>query len=134
LEHNAMSRSPARRSRRANEGDPLTAREIQVLALVAAGEPTPAIGRLLGVAESTIKSHLTNVYKKTGSLNRVQAARHYLDHYTAPGGRGSLIERQLQEIQARLDQLAPATREAERLQHALDALRAVQPDRERPRP
>jgi DNA-binding CsgD family transcriptional regulator len=45
---------------------------------VAAGETTAAIARRLGIAENTVKSHLTNVYAKTGSRNRVQAARYYL--------------------------------------------------------
>jgi DNA-binding CsgD family transcriptional regulator len=121
----------------AGTGDPLTNREIQILALVAAGEPTPAISRRLGIAENTIKTHLTSVYRKTGCRNRVQATRHYLDNYTsAPpteadrsrdGARDtSLIQRQMAEIQARLDHLANAATEAERLQHALKALRAIE--------
>jgi DNA-binding CsgD family transcriptional regulator len=62
----------------------LTARELEVLALVATGEPTSAISRQLGIAENTTKKHLTRVYRKTGSRNRVQATRHYLDHYANP--------------------------------------------------
>jgi DNA-binding CsgD family transcriptional regulator len=136
-----MSRSPDSRSRRARKGDPLTAREVQILSLVAAGQPTAAVGRQLGISENTVKGHLTHVYKKTGALNRVQAVRYYLDHYTAPGsaekprsagpggsshaGERALIERQLREIEARIDQLVPAASELERLQRALDALRAL---------
>lgn len=143
-----MSRSPKNSSRsRPQAGDPLTDREVQILSLVAAGEPTPAISVRLGIAENTIKTHLTSVYKKTGSINRVQAARHYLDHYTVPAsasdpapplsvapvgvpgpaGDASLIARQINQIQTRLEQLAPATTEADRLHHALDALRAIEP-------
>jgi DNA-binding CsgD family transcriptional regulator len=128
-----MSLSPANNSRRARKGDPLTEREVQVLSLVAAGEPTAAISGLLGIAENTVKSHLTNIYRKTGCRNRVQAARHYLDRYVVghaagvpvshPAGDASLIEQQMSEIQARLDQLTPAA--SERLQRALDALRAL---------
>jgi DNA-binding CsgD family transcriptional regulator len=122
----------------------LTNRELEVLALVAAGETTPAISERLGVVENTIKSHLTSVYKKTGSANRVQAVRHYLDHYAressavvpspAPSnptqvGSGAvrlpLIEKQITEIEARLDALAPYVTEAERLRDALQALRAI---------
>ena len=128
---------------RAQTGDRLTDREIQVLALVAAGEPTHAIRRRLGIAENTVKSHLTNVYRKTGLRTRVQAARYYLDHYSSdrgellpstmsdrcgPGGEPSpLIQRQIRELEARLEQLAPAASEAERLQQALNALRAIEP-------
>ena len=132
-----MSRSRESQSRRARKGDPLTDREVQILSLVAAGEPTAEISQRLGIAENTVKSHLTNIYTKTASRNRVQATRHYLRHYTidhggpSPGsqaaGDDALIEQQVREIQARLDQLAPAATEAERLQRALDALRAIRP-------
>jgi len=115
------------------------------MALVAAGEPTAVIHERLGITENTIKSHLTRIYKKTGSRNRVQAVRHYLDRRPEPTPsntpqpvppnanphRGEqhdtkLIERQAHEIQARLTELAPAVSEAKRLQTALDALRAIQ--------
>jgi DNA-binding CsgD family transcriptional regulator len=76
--------SPSRNKPRARNGDPLTSREIEVLALVAAGEPTAAIAGRLAISENTVKGHLTHVYTKTGSRNRVQATRHYLDHYTTP--------------------------------------------------
>jgi len=133
-----MSRSPARKPRRARKGDPLTDREVQILSLVSAGEPTAEISERLGIAENTVKSHLTNIYTKTASRNRVQATRQYLRHYTVdhgapspgsqPAGRDSLIQQQVREIQARLDQLAPAATEVERLQHALAALRALERD------
>jgi DNA-binding CsgD family transcriptional regulator len=120
-------------------GHPLTEREIQILALVAAGEPTPAISARLGIAANTIKSHLASIYRKTGSRNRVQAVRFYLDHYTtdadpaqdppkrsSPQRTSSLIQRQINELQSRVDQLAPAASELEQLQHALEALRAIE--------
>ena len=68
---------------RARPGDPLTPREREILALVAAGEPTSAIAVRLSISENTVKGHLTHVYAKTGSRNRVQATRHYLAHYAA---------------------------------------------------
>jgi len=74
--------SPSPNKPRARNGDPLTPREIEVLALVAAGEPTAAIAGRLAISENTVKGHLTHVYAKTGSRNRVQATRHYLDHHT----------------------------------------------------
>jgi hypothetical protein len=87
-----------------------------------------------------VKSHLTRVYLKTGSRNRVQAARYYLNHYTAAhgsdaatesrsserAGQLSVIEHQVRQIQARLEQLAPAAAETERLRQALDALRDLE--------
>jgi DNA-binding CsgD family transcriptional regulator len=74
-----MSLSP--HHARARVGDPLTPRELEILALVAAGEPTAAIAQRLAISENTVKGHLTHAYKKTGARNRVQATRHYLDHY-----------------------------------------------------
>jgi DNA-binding CsgD family transcriptional regulator len=127
-----MTPSSDKRGRLARKGDPLTEREVQILSLVAAGETTAAIAARLGIAENTVKSHLTNIYAKTGCRNRVQAARYYLSQYTidpSTGARGagdaSLIDQQMRDIQARLDQLAPAASEVQRLQHALEALRAV---------
>jgi DNA-binding CsgD family transcriptional regulator len=135
-----MSRLPHKSApprRQAREGDPLTGRELQILSLVAAGEPTATISQRLDVTENTVKTHLTNVYRKTGCRNRVQAARHYLDTYastpsaesaTSPVGTSTtpLIQRQIQEIQARLDYLAEAAAEAERLRVALKALRSIE--------
>lgn len=74
-----MSASP--HNVRPRKGDPLTPRELEILALVAAGEPTAAIAQHLGISQNTVKGHLTHAYVKTGSRNRVQATRHYLDHY-----------------------------------------------------
>jgi DNA-binding CsgD family transcriptional regulator len=128
-----MSPSPANSPRRARKGDPLTDREVQILSLVAAGERTAHISQRLGIAENTVKSHLTNIYTKTGCGNRVQAARYYLREYTieqSPADRGSrgaggdpLIHQQMREIEARMAQLSPAAAELARLQQALDALR-----------
>jgi DNA-binding CsgD family transcriptional regulator len=126
-----MSRTPS--GRRARKGDLLTDREVQILSLVAAGERTAAIGDRLGITENTVKSHLTNIYTKTGCTNRVHAARYYLRQYTAdhqPSHHSTsgdaLIDVQIREIQARIGQLTPAAAELDRLQHALDALRALQ--------
>jgi DNA-binding CsgD family transcriptional regulator len=79
-----VGRSSKHKRSREPAGEQLTAREQDVLALVADGEPTSAISQRLGISENTIKSHLTSVYRKTGSRNRVQAARHYLDQYGEP--------------------------------------------------
>lgn len=136
-----MSRRSTYKPNRAREGDPLTERELEVLGLVAAGETTARISERLARSENTIKSHLTTVYKKTGTRNRVQAVRHYLDHHTAgsPGGASlpadtrpaktaghpSLIEKQIAEIEERLDRLTPLVDEAKQLREALDALRTI---------
>ena len=66
---------------RARYGAPLTQRELEVLALLATGERTVDIAAQLGITPSTTKTHLTSVYRKTNTRNRVQAARYYLDHH-----------------------------------------------------
>jgi LuxR family maltose regulon positive regulatory protein len=53
--------------------EPLSARELEVLSLVAEGLSNREIGRRLHIAESTVKSHLNNVYGKLGVKNRTQA-------------------------------------------------------------
>jgi DNA-binding NarL/FixJ family response regulator len=52
----------------------LSAREREILALVAAGLPNKVIGQQLGIAEKTVKVHLTTVYRAIGVHDRVQAA------------------------------------------------------------
>ncbi len=54
--------------------EPLSARELQVLRLVAAGESTQAIAQSLIIAESTVKMHLKNIYGKLGAHSRTQAS------------------------------------------------------------
>jgi DNA-binding CsgD family transcriptional regulator len=71
---------------RAQKGDPLTPREQEILALLASGMSTPEIAGKLAIKPATIKTHLTSIYRKTGAQNRVQAARHYLDHHNPPTG------------------------------------------------
>lgn len=53
--------------------DALTARESQVLNAVADGLTNAEIGRLLGIAPATVKSHLDNVLAKTGTEHRAAA-------------------------------------------------------------
>jgi DNA-binding NarL/FixJ family response regulator len=52
----------------------LSEREQEVLSLVAAGLANKAIALRLGIAEKTVKAHLTSVYRTIGVYDRVQAA------------------------------------------------------------
>ena len=54
----------------------LTEREHEVLRLVAHGESNKAIALRLGLTEQTIKFHLTNIFRKTRSANRIEASRY----------------------------------------------------------
>jgi NarL family two-component system response regulator LiaR len=60
------------RPRRAAE--PLTVRERAVLGLVAEGLANKEIGLRLGIAEKTVKAHVTRVLDKLGVQSRTQAA------------------------------------------------------------
>lgn len=51
----------------------LTAREVQVLQLVADGRGTTEIARELYLGESTVKTHLNRIFHKLGVSNRTQA-------------------------------------------------------------
>ena len=54
--------------------DQLTARELEVLALLAAGTPNPRIAEELVVTLDTVKKHVTHVLGKLGAANRTEAA------------------------------------------------------------
>jgi DNA-binding NarL/FixJ family response regulator len=53
--------------------DRLSAREVEVLALVAAGNRNRDIGALLCIAEETVKVHLRHVFEKLGAKDRTEA-------------------------------------------------------------
>ena len=54
--------------------DPLTAREMEVLKLIAKGLPNQAIAEKLVISERTARTHVTNILKKLQLANRTQAA------------------------------------------------------------
>jgi DNA-binding NarL/FixJ family response regulator len=69
--------SHKRRDKRATLAEcPLTARELEILRLVAAGTTNSEIARQLWVTEQTVKFHLSNTYRKLGVANRTEAAHH----------------------------------------------------------
>jgi len=56
------------------EEQPLTAREQEVLDLVARGYANKRIALELGIAEKTVKTHVGHVLAKLGVADRTQAA------------------------------------------------------------
>lgn len=52
----------------------LTSREVEVLRLVAAGQPNKAIARELSIELGTVKSHVSAIMTKLGASSRTQAA------------------------------------------------------------
>jgi DNA-binding NarL/FixJ family response regulator len=65
--------------------DELTARETDVLRLLAAGRTNREIARALFVGEATVKTHINRIYAKTASRDRAQAIRYAYTHgYVVP--------------------------------------------------
>ncbi|MGH2874120.1 MAG: response regulator [Solirubrobacteraceae bacterium] len=61
------------RARAGEESPPLTAREREVLEMVASGASAPQIGERLHLSTGTIKSHLSHLYDKLGVSDRAAA-------------------------------------------------------------
>ena len=57
------------------EGEALTAREREVLALLAEGLPNKAIAARLGISDQTVKFHVASISSKLGATNRTEAVR-----------------------------------------------------------
>jgi len=55
-------------------GQPLTARETEIIRLVAAGQSNADIGRTLFLTENTVKTHLRRLSCKLGAADRAHAA------------------------------------------------------------
>jgi DNA-binding NarL/FixJ family response regulator len=53
----------------------LTARELEVLNLLAEGLPNKAIGDRLGISDQTVKFHVASITGKLGASNRTEAVR-----------------------------------------------------------
>ena len=60
--------------------DGLTAREVDVLALIASGLDNREIATRLFISEATVKSHINSIFSKTQVRDRAQAVRYAYQH------------------------------------------------------
>jgi DNA-binding NarL/FixJ family response regulator len=74
----------SRRVAPADKDKTLSAREQEVLRLVAQGLANKQIARRLGISERTVKAHLTNVFSALGVSDRTQAALWAREHLPDP--------------------------------------------------
>jgi DNA-binding NarL/FixJ family response regulator len=75
--------------------NPLTARELEMLALVAGGLRNREIAQTLAVSEQTVKNHLSSVLHKFGVPNRTQAVAYAIRHgwlFLRDGADGRAVE------------------------------------------
>ncbi|MEU4602269.1 response regulator transcription factor [Kribbella sp. NPDC023972] len=64
------------RPRRGKDTDGLTARETEVLRLIARGLSNPEIAEQLYISEATVKTHINNAFAKIGARHRAEAVRY----------------------------------------------------------
>jgi LuxR family transcriptional regulator, regulator of acetate metabolism len=64
----------------------LTARELEVMRLMASGASNAAIANELVVSEGTVKSHVKHILRKMRAANRAEAASKYMRIVAARGG------------------------------------------------
>jgi DNA-binding NarL/FixJ family response regulator len=65
--------------------DNLTAREIEVLRLIAAGLSNGEIAAALVVSGATVKTHVNRIFAKIGARDRAQAVRYAFEHGISGG-------------------------------------------------
>ena len=64
---------------------PLTARQAEVLALLADGLPNKSIANALGLSEKTVKAHVGAIFRALDVVNRTQAVNEARRHQLIPG-------------------------------------------------
>jgi DNA-binding NarL/FixJ family response regulator len=75
----------------------LTAREREILSIVAEGKSNSEVARMLWVTEQTVKFHLSNIYRKLKVANRTEASRRI--HQRRVTATGDLQNRSLDSTQ-----------------------------------
>jgi DNA-binding CsgD family transcriptional regulator len=82
LRADEFDQAPSRRRR--TYPDRLTAREVEVLRLIAAGRSNREIGADLVLSVRTVERHITNIYTKIGARARADATVYAISHGLAP--------------------------------------------------
>ena len=83
VDSETMSRAMAAIERHETSGDPnrqLTARELEIVRMIAEGLRNKAIAERLSISEGTVKIHLHNVYEKLGLDGRLELMLHAQKH------------------------------------------------------
>ena len=75
---NKLMRELQRSSNLSPTEEPLTAREVEILKLVAQGLPNQEIAEQFVISERTVRTHVTNILSKLHLANRTQAALYAL--------------------------------------------------------
>jgi DNA-binding NarL/FixJ family response regulator len=84
----AVLAAAGHRIRRRRDGPGgLTAREIDVLRLLARGLSNKEIASRLVITPKTARNHIEHIYAKTGTSNRVRASMFAVQHGLIPGER-----------------------------------------------
>jgi DNA-binding NarL/FixJ family response regulator len=76
----AVQTPPGTRAEHDGRPDELTARETEVLTLIAAGLSNAEIAESLIVSNATVKTHVNRIFSKTGARDRAQAVRYAYEH------------------------------------------------------
>jgi len=80
----ALARAAAaHQGRRSDYPDGLTARELEVLRLIAEGATNQEIAKALFVSQKTVHNHVSNLLAKTGCANRAEAASYAVRRHLA---------------------------------------------------
>jgi DNA-binding NarL/FixJ family response regulator len=80
LSHAPAAASAAGPGARQKPPGGLTAREAEVLTLLAAGLSNAEIGKRLYLSNATVKTHINRIFAKTGARDRAQAVRYAYQH------------------------------------------------------
>ncbi len=78
--HPAAHGAPSSRDARKSTLEPLTPREKAVAMLIAEGKTTAEIIRIMAIKDSTLRSYVKSIYRKTGTHSRTELIRVIMGH------------------------------------------------------